>query len=1274
MFRLLLRWALTLLALGLGLLAVLVLLLRLAVDQVDSVRPELVSFLSSSFNADVEVDELSGLWRGNQLSLALEGLRFTGRRNDDPLLEVGQADLRMDTWQSFKAWLPVSDDARLHDVTLHLYQREDGSWHWPEPATLPSWLQPDRRFDLDRLDAALETLLRQRVDAEEVRLVLHGRESQVVLEAPQLLIDGDRRHTRISGWINVEGKEGAALQASLELMPGRQGLADFNAAMKATMDVSSLVGLTNLLPFDHGMRLDAAEGETTLWGRWHAGKLDDVRWQVDIPRMSLRQAGSEVGFTTNGLQSRGQWQRVESGWEAWLNTGVENDDGEPVANDGRGASGPALPRHWQASGNGGRWQVKADAFDIASLLRWRDRLALPEELDRWLTGLSPRGEVTGARVEHDGEEWRLQAALSQVAVDPWQSVPGGGPIDGWLEMRRNGGNVEFVGGEGMNLAFPQIFRTPLALQVAAGNVAWQRDDDRVLVQGDDLKARWRDAPVNGSFQLALGGSRPGDLLLALDFAEVDALNTPVVEWLPVQVMDEGLQEWLSLGAAGRVEQGRLRLQQPLKEDLDDEEIDLQLALDVTQGRLPFAAAWPMLENVEGHLSYADQRLHARVEHAESHGVTASEGRIELEDDTLSVTGALQGTTTQWLTYLADVPELGLDAEDWSSQGDLNGEIDLTLPIDDPDALDLEVLADIDIPELRYRPVELLAEAVDGELVYHHQAGSGDLVGSLEGRVFDGPIQASIDTADENTRIEGRARIHSILDRVGGGSMSTLASGEFPYMATVTLDDAGPRVQLESDLEGTTIDLPAPFGKQASDRVPLRFLADLQNHEWSAELEQRLRIRWRQASEGAQGQAWLERWPASPDWHNAEGWEMFWATPQLDVDAWTEALSTMDVQAPEGEGTSLDALRRIVLQTDCLSYDSRCLGSVEVEGSPSQSPDAWQATLSGSLANGDLHYRPWASDAVDIALSRLDLGALLPSAEESGDAFLGEVATAPTPTPFPKWIGDLPDGRLRVADIEHQGRRFGPLMARWRASPDDLRIEPLGLTLGKVSARGELIWEASGDDSSLTRSRLSLDGGDLGTALERLAQPVTIRNERTAVKSQLAWPGAPWQFGLERSRGNLDIELTDGHFLNIDAPSAKLIGLLNVDNLLRRLRLDFSDVAEQGTSFDSVKGAATLYGGKLETQGPVVIDGPATDFRLDGTVDLVRRELDQRLGVSVPVSQNLPLAAVAVGSPVLGGALFVAHQLFGGAIDRATQIHYRVRGPLTAPQISLERAE
>ncbi|HET8791040.1 MAG TPA: AsmA-like C-terminal region-containing protein, partial [Modicisalibacter sp.] len=524
----------------------------------------------------------------------------------------------------------------------------------------------------------------------------------------------------------------------------------------------------------------------------------------------------------------------------------------------------------------------------------------------------------------------------------------------------------------------------------------------------------------------------------------------------------------------------------------------------------------------------------------------------------------------------------------------------------------------------------------------------------------------------------------LLQWAGMAQLDGLLSGYFPYSAHLDLKGEEPRLSIESDLQGLAILLPPPFGKRLDEKVALRVEAT-PGQRLVVELADRLRMRWRSlgpAPGQGQGQIWLEQWPASAQWPGDRGWSVIWRTPRLYLGRWRSTLAALgetfgDSPAPAQTGlvsqpnAALPALRRVVIDTDCLHFDQRCLGSLEATASPLA--DGWALDIAGTLMQGQASYRPNQPAPLAIDLARLNLDMLMPQPTQMPE--LAEaIATAPEPKPLPDWLGKVPDGEIAIDTMLYQGRRLGPLSANWQVSPQRLRVAPLALTLGEVTASGELVWEASGPKASLTRSRLTLSGGDLGSALAALGQPVAIRSATTQVESQLAWPGAPWQFALERSRGSIEAVLEDGQFVTLDSPSARLIGLLNVDNLLRRLRLDFSDVTGEGTAFDSVRGSATLYGGRLETRGPVEIDGPSTQFTLEGSVDLAARRLNMLLGITVPVSQNLPLAAVLVGAPYVGGALFLADKLFGGWLDKVTRIHYRVRGPWTSPQITLEDAE
>lgn len=1309
-FRIVLRWALTLLAVGLTLLALLVGGLRLAANQIDTLRDDIGAQLARQFNATLRVESIDGGMHGLDPVLAIDGLRLTGQAGVDavPLLEIERVDLRLDTSASLRAWFPVFSRARVSHATLHLYQDDDGSWHWPQPAELPPELVPESQFDLSRLDFWIGVLLRQRAVVDDLRLVLHGADGSVTLVMPQLLMAGTPGSTQIEGRIYVAGDERSAIEAMLRVVP--EG-GDFTARMQLRMDLGRLAPLGRLLTQPLPVRLVDVSGEAELWGEWRSGRLEEIRARLAIPELTLAD-GDDEPLVLHDIGAEGLWLRGEGQtWQAWVNE--LRLHGEAIA------SSP-LPQRLYLEGDAQGWWLRSAPIDLGVAAAWARQLPLPKPVGRALDALAPRGRISALEVGRRDGQWLTRAALEDVAVSAWQGVPGMGPLDAWVEVENLDGQVRFVGMPGMQLAFPELFAAPMALDHAVGEVSWTVDADApgsevaFSISGEQLRAVWRGARVNGDFHfvssadVATGDAPEGDgerdeageLTLNLDMYAIDAIETPLMEWLPVNILDPELREWLAGGIAGRVPQGSLYLRQTLDDDGDaagtapaaaseDDEFDgeLRLALQIEDGRMTYDPAWPALENVSGRLELVNETLHATVGHAETLGLVSEGAEVALEDERLRVTGPVEGPTQALLRFLAAAPIVGMDTfADWESEGRITGQLALDVPMENPEALEVDVQASVDAPSLTFPQIDLTLGNVNGALHYRHAGNTDLLTGELGARAFEGPLLARFGVGGEGIVLEGRALARGLLDWAGMAAFDDLLSGYFPYAARLDLEGEKPRLLLDSDLQGLAIALPPPFGKRAEETVALHVEAT-PGQRLHVELAERLRLRWRSlgpAPGQGQGQVWLERWPASAEWPAGTGWSVTWRTPRLYLGRWQQALSTLGgaegsspstVTSPglvAQPGTALPTLRRVTIDTDCLHFKQRCLGSLLASARPL--PDGWQFDLDGTLLQGQASYRPGRATPLAIDLARLNLDTLLPPASTQMPELAEAIATAPEPEPLPDWLASVPDGEIEIATILRQGRQLGPLAASWQTSPQRLRVAPLSLTLGEVTAAGEVVWEASGPQASLTRSRLSLTGGDLGTALAALGQPVAIRSATTRIDSQLAWPGAPWQFALERSRGSVEALLEDGRFVTLDSTSARLIGLLNIDNLLRRLRLDFSDVTGEGTAFDSVRGEATLYGGRLETRGPVEIDGPSTQFTLNGSVDLVARRLDMLLGITVPVSQNLPLAAVLVGAPYVGGALFIADKLFGGWLDKVTRIYYRVRGPWTSPQITLENAE
>jgi uncharacterized protein YhdP len=82
-------------------------------------------------------------------------------------------------------------------------------------------------------------------------------------------------------------------------------------------------------------------------------------------------------------------------------------------------------------------------------------------------------------------------------------------------------------------------------------------------------------------------------------------------------------------------------------------------------------------------------------------------------------------------------------------------------------------------------------------------------------------------------------------------------------------------------------------------------------------------------------------------------------------------------------------------------------------------------------------------------------------------------------------------------------------------------------------------------------------------------------------------------------------------------------------------------------------------------------GPSGAFKLSGTTNMSNESLNMRLVVVLPVTQNLPLAALLMGAGApIGGALFVLDKVLGDPLSRLTSATYDVTGSWSDPKVDL----
>src|SRR5690606_42136233 len=94
-------------------------------------------------------------------------------------------------------------------------------------------------------------------------------------------------------------------------------------------------------------------------------------------------------------------------------------------------------------------------------------------------------------------------------------------------------------------------------------------------------------------------------------------------------------------------------------------------------------------------------------------------------------------------------------------------------------------------------------------------------------------------------------------------------------------------------------------------------------------------------------------------------------------------------------------------------------------------------------------------------------------------------------------------------------------------------------------------------------------------------------------------------------------------------------------------------------------------GLLTLDPELQLVGPSGAFKINGTTDMASEDLNMRLVMVLPVTQNLPLAAILMGaSAPIGGALFVLDKILGDPLSKLTSATYSVTGSWSEPEVEL----
>ena len=177
-----------------------------------------------------------------------------------------------------------------------------------------------------------------------------------------------------------------------------------------------------------------------------------------------------------------------------------------------------------------------------------------------------------------------------------------------------------------------------------------------------------------------------------------------------------------------------------------------------------------------------------------------------------------------------------------------------------------------------------------------------------------------------------------------------------------------------------------------------------------------------------------------------------------------------------------------------------------------------------------------------------------------------------------------------------------------------------------------------------------------------------------VELELAWPGGPNDFALVDTSGSMRVDVDQGSFLRTSGATSgtlRVVGILNLTEMVRRLSLDLSHVYKSGVPFDSIKGRLDFRAGMIDVPH-IDVQGRGSRLQFVGLANAREATVDGELVATLPIASNLPwMFALVSGLPAAAG-VYVISKLFDKQMDRFSSAVYSVEGPWSDPQVRFER--
>ncbi len=1185
-------------------LAISISLVRIFLLSVDNYKIELENKIYQLTSIPIEIGKLRANMRGFSPELILKDIHVkTTDNKDQPIkLEELRLGINLIDLMLTQKILP-SSWVTLVGVKLSVIRKEDGSISIEGLNTgkteQPLWLLKGGRYEVLKSDI---TWLDKQRHASPIRF-----------DNIDVLIKNDADNHEVHLISLLPKKIGAAIRVSMSFQGNIfkknniTGLAYINGHGIQLAKV-----LTGEQPL--GQKITSGKGDFEIWSQWEKSKNIAITGNVQAENISIQK--QQQIFVLDQLQTEFTGFNHALGWQVGVTEFIAKIDDK---------TWPSATFSFSTNKEFTKLAASIDQLELQELSQLIQFFApLDAKQKKLLSKVELKGQLKNftGYIDTEKHEVALNGEFENIFAAAHAKFPEIKNLTGSIKGSNKQGVIGLNTLQG-SLFFTDFFRQAIPVNQLTGLLSWQQQAESWFIKSEHLVLNVKDAQSENSIivKIPKNVDRPVFLDLQSSFYALNDVSA-IRDYYPAKVMPKKLLGWLDNAfVAGRIEQGGLFVYGELSQfPFVDGQGVFDVFLDAKEVTIQAAPDWPRLHNVNAEILFQKDSLRVTASHAEVNGMTIPYTQVKIpsfkKSQYLIAEGRAEGRVNKGLNYLQKTPLRGkVDGflSQVSSSGSLKVELDFKVPLRKGIKPKVNGVVHLNSATLNIKPIDLKITKIKGDLRFTEK---GLFSKKIRTKALGYPLAITVDTKDFNTvvRAEGITDFGQLQKQFSFLNNKLVGKdrvkGEIDYQVILDLPAANNNsatIDINTNLAGVTVDLPGVLKKSALQNKKLNLKLSLNNSEllplsltYSDEVKARMSFD-KQKNKlysahvlVGKGQAVL------PD---QKGVKLQIEQDTFDLSEWMGVLSNNEQQSEQ-------VLNEISFVTKELQWKNKPYGAFEI--AMKRVDQHWQGVLACPAAKGSfvIPINRLGKRKIELEMAYLNLSKLMQIDFQSEALDTKELPLIDVFSQKTWWD---------KADL-------GVFKIKTERTAEGVKFKRVDLVSKHHAFKMTADWVKQ---ENVTNFQGALVTADMGLLLSKIGITNDLKEARATIKYSGQWPKSPYQFSLGAVTADVNMQLKEGRIASVEPGLGRLLGLVAIEQWIKRLTLNFGDLFAKGLSFNSIKGKFKVNKGKAHTTDLLVDAIPAT-VSIVGETDLMTKTLDYSVHVIPKSSGAIPIAGTIVG--------------------------------------------